>query len=139
MDLITELENEFAALSEEWVPGTVTVRVENRELLLRLPQLGDDYLLGLRAGVVLVIPKWNIIEIQGASLPLRREQTLEQFLAGQRTPVRVRLNTASNSHHCWLLNLEQGWLRVATPRGLGWVPIHAVESLEIVAVDNSNH
>jgi hypothetical protein len=139
MDLITELENEFAALSEDSAPDTISVKVVTRELQLRLPQLGLDYLAGLSAGTVVIIPKRNISAIHGTSLPLRRKHTLEQFLAYQRTPIRVRLNTGSTSQHCWLLNLQPGWLRVTTSEGLAWVPIEAVELMEIVAVDNSNH
>lgn len=137
MDLITELENEFSALSEQIAPGTVVIRTRLHELELKLPQLGDDYVAGLSQGSVVIIPKRNIIEIRGAALPIRRQNTLEQFLGNQRTPVRVQLRTGEQIEQCWLLNIGEGWLRVAISRGISWVPIEAIQSLEIVAVDNS--
>jgi hypothetical protein len=137
MDLITELENEFSALSEQIAPGTVVIRTGLHELELKLPQLGDDYVAGLSQGSVVIIPKRNIIEIRGAALPIRRQNTLEQFLGNQRTPVRVQLRTGEQIEQCWLLNIGEGWLRVAISRGISWVPIEAIQSLEIVAVDNS--
>lgn len=137
MDLITELENEFSALSEQIAPGTVVIRTRLHELELKLPQLGGDYVAGLSQGSVVIIPKRNIIEIRGAALPIRRQNTLEQFLGNQRTPVRVQLRTGEQIEQCWLLNIGEGWLRVAISRGISWVPIEAIQSLEIVAVDNS--
>lgn len=137
MDLITELENEFAAISERSMPAFVSVRTCHRELELKLPQLGLDYVAGLCAGTVVIIPSRNILEIRGAALPPRREQCLEQFLSGQRTPVRVQLHIDQNQQQCWLLNISQGWLRVALSRGISWVPMESIQSLEIVAVDNS--
>lgn len=137
MDLITELENEFSALSEQIAPGTVVIRTRLHELELKLPQLGGDYVAGLFQGSVVIIPKRNIIEIRGAALPIRRQNTLEQFLGNQRTPVRVQLRTGEQIEQCWLLNIGEGWLRVAISRGISWVPIEAIQSLEIVAVDNS--
>jgi hypothetical protein len=137
MDLITELENEFSALSEQGFPGTTLVRTETLELELRLPQLGHDYVAGLHLGVLVIIPKRNIIEIRGAALPLRKDHTLEQFLTSQRTPVRIQVNTGRSFEHCWLLNVMAGWLRVTISTGISWVPIDAIQSLEILAVDNS--
>lgn len=137
MDLITELENEFSALSEPGSAGSALVRTDTLELELRLPQLGEDYVAGLALGVLVIIPKRNILEIRGAALPARKVQSLEQFLTGQRTPVRVALNTERGIEQCWLLNVAQGWLRVAISTGISWVPIEAIQRLEIVAVDNS--
>jgi hypothetical protein len=136
MDLITELENEFSALSEQGSPGSTVVRTESFELELRLPQLGDDYVAGLCLGSLVIIPKRNIIELRSAALPLRKELTLEQFLTGRRTPVRIQINTGRSLEHCWLLNVLEGWLRVGISTGISWVPIEAILSLEILAVDN---
>jgi hypothetical protein len=137
MDLITELENEFSALSEQGSPGSTVVRTESFELELRLPQLGDDYVAGLCLGALVIIPKRNIIELRSAVLPLRKELTLEQFLSSRRTPVRIQINTGRSLEHCWLLNVLEGWLRVGISTGISWVPIEAILSLEILAVDNS--
>ena len=137
MDLITELENEFSDLSERGAPGSTLVRTAANELELRLPQLGDDYVSGLCLGSLVIIPMRNIIEIRGAALPARKENTLEQFLTSRRTPVRVLVSTELGLEQCWLLNVFDGWLRVAISTGISWVPIEAIESLEIVAVDNS--
>lgn len=137
MDLITELETEFSALSEKGAPGSTLVRTATNELELRLPQLGDDYVSGLCLGSLVIIPRRNIIEIRGAALPARKEHTLEQFLTSRRTPVRVLVSTGSSLEQCWLLNVFDGWLRVAISTGISWVPIESIQSLEIVAVDNS--
>lgn len=137
MDLITELENEFSALSETGPAGSALVRTDALDLELRLPQLGEDYVAGLALGALVIIPKRKVVEIRGAALPVRKAQTLEQFLTGQRTPVRVALNTERGLEQCWLLNVGEGWLRVAISTGISWVPIEAIQHLEIVAVDNS--
>jgi hypothetical protein len=113
------------------------VRTESFELELRLPQHGDDYVAGLCLGALVIIPKRNIIELRSAVLPLRKELTLEQFLTGRRTPVRIQINTGRSLEHCWLLNVLEGWLRVGISTGISWVPIEAILSLEILAVDNS--
>jgi hypothetical protein len=139
MDLITELENEFSALSLQSAPGSVLVRTWSQQFELRLPKLGDDYVAGLCNGALVIIPKRNVVEIRGAALPLRREHSLEQFLSGQRTPVRISLGAGQRIEQCWLLNVGEGWLRVAIATGISWVPIETIQSLEIVAVDNSIH
>jgi hypothetical protein len=47
------------------------------------------------------------------------------------------VSTELGLEQCWLLNVFDGWLRVAISTGISWVPIEAIESLEIEAVDNS--
>jgi hypothetical protein len=138
MDLITELETEFATLNEQKSPSCVRVKSEDGEYELRLPQLGVDYLAGLCRGSVLVIPISKILELDNPNLPLRTEQTLVEFLARQKTPIRLKLGTKASLEACWLLNIDGDWLRVAVSKGLSWVPIAAIQSLEIHAVDNSN-
>lgn len=139
MDLITELENEFASLNEQRTPSWVRVRTGDAERELRLPQLGIDYLAGLWEGRVLVIPITKINHLESPHLPIRTEQTLAEFLERQKTPIRVRLSTSTNLGTCWLLNIDGQWLRVAVAQGVSWVPIAAIQSLEIEAVDNSKH
>ena len=137
MDLISELENEFASLNEQQTPSWVRVRTGDAEHELRLPQLGTDFLAGLCAGRVLVIPIAKITHLEGPHLPIRTEQTLADFLERQKAPIRVRLSTSNNLASCWLLNIDGQWIRVAVAQGLSWVPIAAIQSLEIEAVDNS--
>lgn len=139
MDLITELENEFSALNEQQSPSWVRVRTIDTEHELRLPQLGIDYLAGLCAGRVLVIPTSQIVHLESPQLPIKTEQKLIDFLERQKTPIRIRLATSTNLGSCWLLNIDGPWLRVAVAQGLSWVPISAIQSLEIEAVDNSKH
>jgi hypothetical protein len=139
MDLITELENEFAALNESPAPSHVLVLTQEAEYQLRLPQLGRDFLAGMDGAVVRVLPLSQSLEIRGSYLPIRTDRSLEEFLNRQRTPIRLRLNTADHNGNCWLLNVEDGWIRVALASGLSWVPISSIRSLEIVPVDNSNH
>ena len=139
MNLISELENEFISLGEALTPNLVRVATKDREYELRLPQLGLDFVAGLHQGVVLVLPVQTISQVMGSYLPIRTELTLQDFLARQRTPIRLRLTTSEQQSSCWLLNLENGWLRVAIAKDVSWVPISAIRSMEIVAVDNSNH
>lgn len=138
MDLITELETEFATLNEQQSPSCVRVRTEESVSELRLPQLGTDYLAGLCNGSVLVIPTSKILQLDSPHLPIRTEQTLVEFLGRQKTPIRLKLATKASLGACWLLNIDGDWLRVAVSQGLSWVPIAAIQSLEIQAVDNSN-
>ena len=139
MDLITELENEFAALNESPAPSQVLVITDEAEYQLRMPQLGRDFLAGMEGAVVRVLPLSQALEIKGSYLPIRTDRTLEEFLTRQRTPIRLKLTTSDHSGNCWLLNVQDGWLRVALEKGLSWVPIGSIRSLEIVPVDNSNH
>jgi hypothetical protein len=139
MDLITELENEFAALNDPPTPNHVVVLTREAEYQLRLPQLGSDFLAGMEGAVVRVLPLTQALEIRGSYLPIRTDRTLEEFLNRQRTPIRLKLNTSDHRGNCWLLNVESGWIRVALASGLSWVPISSITSLEIVPVDNSNH
>lgn len=138
MDLVTEIENEFSARSESPAPGGLLVKTALTRSHLRLQQLGLDYVAGLNGGVLVIFPTRNIQEIQGASLPQLREQSLNQLLGSQKAPVRINLRTGELVRQCWLLNIQDGWLRVAISKGLSWVPLQAVESIEILAVDNSN-
>ena len=138
MDLLTELETEFATLNELKSPSYVRVVSEDAAYDLRLPQLGTDYIAGLWGGNVLVIPTAKILQLDNPNLPTRTEQTLVEFVRRQKTPIRLRLATNASLGQCWLLNIDGDWLRVAISRGLSWVPIAAIQSLEIQAVDNSN-
>jgi hypothetical protein len=139
MDLITELESEFTALSQTPAPSHVLVLTREAEYALKLPQLGKDFLAGMEGLVVRVLPLSQALEIRGSYLPIRTDRTLEEFLTRQKTPIRVKLTTSDHMGNCWLLNVEDGWLRVALTKGLSWVPISSIQSLEIVPVDNSIH
>lgn len=139
MDLITELDSEFSEPTANHSPSFVQVRFANGLHQLRLPQLGLDYLAGLANGSVLVIPLSKIVQLECTHLPARTEQSMLEFLQRQRTPIRIQLATDSSIGSCWLLNVEGEWLRVAIAQGLSWVPLAAIQSLEIQAVDNSNH
>jgi len=138
MDLLTELETEFATLNELKSPSYVRVVSEDAAYDLRLPQLGTDYIAGLWGGNVLVIPTAKILQLDNPNLPTRTEQTLVEFVRRQKAPIRLRLATNASLGQCWLLNIDGDWLRVAISRGLSWVPIASIQSLEIQAVDNSN-
>lgn len=138
MELIRELENDLLGPSETSAPALVTLRTSSGECDLRLPQLGSDYMAGLSQGVLLVVPLTKVLEIRGSQLPLQVDRTLVEFLAHQRTPVRLRLNSEVGGD-CWLLNIEASWLRIAIAQGVSWVPLCAIRSIEILPVENSNH
>ena len=139
MDLISEIENELLGVSDATSPTSVKLRTSSGECELRMPQLGDDYLAGINFGVLVVVPLSSVLEIRGSQLPPRVEQNIFEFLAKQRTPVRLRLNSEAGGGHCWLLNIEQKWLRIAIAQGVSWVPLSTVRSIEILPVDNSTH
>jgi hypothetical protein len=138
MDLISELESELLGTSEAASPTSVRLRTSSGEFELRMPQLGDDYVAGLTFGVLVVVPMTSVLEIRGSQLPHRVELNIFEFLAKQRTPVRLRLNSEAGGD-CWLLNIDQMWLRIAIAQGVSWVPLSTVRSLEILPVDNSTH
>ena len=137
MDLISELESELLGPGESALPAFVTLRTSTGECELRMPQLGNDYVAGLSHGVLVVLPLSNVLEIRGSQLPNRVGQSIVEFLVKQRTPVRLRLNSEVGGD-CWLLNIEDSWLRIAISEGVSWVPISAIKGIEILPVDNSN-
>jgi hypothetical protein len=139
MNLITELENEFATLITPATPSVVIARVPGRDIELRLPQLGRDFLAGLNRTVITVIPLSTKLQIRGPHLPVRTDQSLVEFLIRQRTPIRLRLSSQGNQDTGWLLNVDADWIRVAMSEGISWVPLGSIEELEIMAVDNLNH
>ena len=136
MDLISELESELSALTEARPIATTAVRIEGGILELAFPELGLDYLAGLANQKLFVVPIGSIREILGSALPIRHERTLDDFLSSQRTPVRVKLSSAIDSTSCWLLNIDSGWIRVSSTKGISWLPISAIVALEILPVDN---
>ena len=138
MNLISEFENELLGSAEVSAPASVKLRTLGGEFELRMPQLGSDYIAGLSHGQLVLVPLTNVLEIRGSQLPVSVEQTMVEFLARQRTPVRVRLNSEAGGD-CWLLNVEQSWLRIAIAQGVSWVPLSAISSMEISPVDNSSH
>lgn len=138
MELIRELENDLLGPSETSTPALVTLRTSSGDCDLQMPQLGNDYLAGLSHGVLVVVPLTNVLEIRGSQLPMRVDRTIVEFLARQRTPVRLRLNSEVGGD-CWLLNIEASWLRIAIAQGVSWVPLCAIRSIEILPVENSNH
>lgn len=136
MDLISELESEFTSLTETQPLTQVVVKVGAQSHILRFPELGLDYLAGLANERLWVFPLATISELLGSALPSLHEQTLEQFLKSQRTPVRVRLSSNEDATNCWLLNISPGWVRVSMSKGVSWLPISSISRLEILPVDN---
>lgn len=137
MDLISELETEFEALSEQPFPHSVSIRSSDQHFDIRLPQIGANFVAGLNGNRVMVFPLSAVTEIRGSQLPAKTVQSLEDFLSRQRTPVRLSLRTLHRSGPCWLLNIQSGWLRVTVEQEVVWIPLEAVESLEIMPVDKS--
>ena len=136
MDLITELESEFSALSTSTPVVQLAVRISNETINLRFPELGNDYLCGVVSDRILVFPIGRVTEILGSALPEVNPRSMIDFLSAQRTPVRVSYRTAEQSGSCWLLNVRAGWIRVSMTKGVSWLPLAAISRLEILAVDN---
>jgi len=137
MELISDLESDALGIGEAPPPSLVTLRTSSGECELRMPQLGNDYVAGLSHGVLVVLPLSNVLEIRGSQLPNRVDQGMVEFLVRQRTPVRLRINSEVGGD-CWLLNIEDSWLRIAISQGVSWVPMSAIRGIEILPVDNSN-
>ena len=138
MNPISELESGLLAMADSSTPLSVNLLTETGECVLRIPQLGNDFLAGIRDGVLMVLPLAHVLEIRGSQLPRRVDQNIFEFLSKQRTPVRLRLNLDIGAV-CWLLTVEDSLLRVAIGQGVSWVPLSNVRAMEILPVENSFH
>ena len=98
--------------------------------------LGVDFIAGICQRGAVAIPLKEITQTLGAELPALCNTTLNQFLAAQRTPVRLEYQSHGMPARCWLLNVLESWLRVATPSGVGWLPIQSLKLVRIDPVDN---
>ena len=137
MEITSELETELHDEQFIKLPQILRVLSLGASYELKLPQLGDDFIAGIHNGVFVVLPIEGVTQLCGPNLPARTEQSLEEFLLRQRTPIRLRLITDTEQNTCWLLNIQDRWLRVSISTGVSWVPMSAIRSMEIVAVDNS--
>ena len=136
MDLISELENEFNALTQAQPVSHIAVRVAGQIMKLELAQLGIDYLAGTIDRHLVIIPSPGVSQVMGSYLPEQTERSLVELLSGIRSPVRIRFKTATEDGACWLLNIRSNWIRVSGNRGISWIPLSAIQSIEVLAVDN---
>jgi hypothetical protein len=97
---------------------------------------GKDFLAGLGSQGAIAIPLHAISFGLGAGLPEQIATNLNQFLSMQRTPVRLEYLSGDALSRCWLLNVVEDWLRVATGQGVGWIPIQSLRLVWIDPVDN---
>lgn len=98
---------------------------------------GTDFVFGYSAGFLIVVPLEQVSSLSSGSPPPRVDIQLDSFLHMQKHPVRVFLADGA-VRSCWLLNVVENWLRLATKLGVEWVPISAMQMAKIGPVENSN-
>ncbi|MCF8529642.1 MAG: hypothetical protein K9G13_07075 [Aquiluna sp.] len=135
MEFLSELEEQINSL----IPGSQgQLLVIHGDLRTRLDRavLGEDFIAGISPSGAVAIPLRAISQTVGAGLPKSVDTNLNQFLSAQKTPVRLEYLSGSKLNRCWLLNVVDKWLRVATTQGVGWLPIQSLNLVLIDPVDN---
>ena len=134
METLKELEAQFENQKPE--SFTMLVTHDKRQSLISNLIRGNDFLAGIEGSGAIAIPFHAISHCLGANLPDQIETNLNQFLSMQRTPVRLEYQSGEVVTRCWLLNVLEDWLRVATNEGVGWIPIQSLRLVRIDPVDN---
>jgi hypothetical protein len=136
MDFLEELEDQINSVAPQSQSELLVIHGDHRTRLNRAV-LGEDFIAGISSWGAVAIPLRAISQTVGAGLPKGVDTNLNQFLSAQRTPVRLEYLSGSKLNRCWLLNVVDKWLRVATAQGVGWLPIQSLNLVLIDPVDNS--
>ena len=134
MDFLEELEEQFK-VGTTLGPELVVIHGPERTSITNA-FLGVDFIAGVCLKGAIAIPLSAISQTLGSELPESRNTSLNQFLSAQKTPVRLEYQSHEALTRCWLLNVLENWLRVATPSGVGWIPIQSLKLVRINPVDN---
>lgn len=134
MDFLDVFQEQVEDLSRSGRIVTVLHGTERTDLTNAV--LGVDFIAGVCLRGAIAIPLKEVVQTLGAELPSYSNTTLNQFLSAQKTPVRLEYQSLGTPARCWLLNVLEGWLRVATPSGVGWLPIQSLKLVRIEPVDN---
>jgi hypothetical protein len=135
MDFLTELEYEFSELNQPKPPQGSRVVTGKMEVAIDKAYLGKDFICGLSSLGLIAVPTSKILRILSTNLPIRTEITLLELLAVQKQPVLIEY-PESDQENCWLLNVSDGWLRVATKQGIAWLAAQSIELVKFSPVDN---
>lgn len=123
MEIIKELEEEFAARRLAHGLGRVRLRTFGNLYNLDEARLAFDFVLGRSGNRIYFFPNHSIIEVTGIEIHQSLQQSLTSTLAEQRQPVKLLLSYNTDTQSAWLLNVEGEWLRVAGQEGVLWIPI----------------
>lgn len=123
MEIIRELEEEFAARRLANALGRVRLRTLGNLYNLDEARLASDFVLGRSGNRIYFFPNHSISEVSGIEIQQALQQNLISTLAEQRQPVKLLLSYNSETQSAWLLNVEGEWLRVAGQEGVLWIPI----------------
>ena len=123
MEIIRELEEEFAARRLANALGRIRLRTLGNLYNLDEARLASDFVLGRSGNRIYFFPNHSIFEVSGIEIQQALQQNLISTLAEQRQPVKLLLSYHSETQSAWLLNVEGEWLRVAGQEGVLWIPI----------------
>lgn len=123
MEIIKELEEEFAARRLANCLGRVRLRTFGNLYNLDEARLAFDFVLGRSGNRIYFFPNHSIIEVTGIEIHQSLPQSLTSTLAEQRQPVKLLLSYNTDTQSAWLLNVEGEWMRVAGQEGVLWIPI----------------
>lgn len=123
MEIISELEEEFAARRLANGLGRLRLKTLAKIYLLDEAKLGPDFILGRSGNRIYFFPNHSIVEVSGLETQHSTQETLSGILSSQRQPVKLVVGSGVESHSAWLLNVEGPWMRVAGPEGVLWIPI----------------
>lgn len=131
MEISTELEEQVTGHLSRRAGGRIFVATASELIDLANPRSGSDFIYGASAGALVVIPLSAIKSLSGATPPEPQQISISEFLASQRTPVRIRYRLSGEVSSCWLLNVMPPWLRISSVSGIAWLPLSAVEYARI--------
>ena len=123
MEIIRELEEEFAARRLAGGLGRVRVQTFGNLYNLDEARLASDFVLGRSGNRIYFFPNHSISEVSGIEIHQTLQQSLTSTLADQRQPVKLFLSSKTDTQSAWLLNVAGEWLRVAGQEGVNWIPI----------------
>lgn len=123
MEIIRELEDEFAARRLANGLGRIALRASGRLYNLDEARLASDFILGRSGNRIYFFPNYAITEVSGIEAQTSMQEHLVSILGQQRQPVKLLLADGLDVQSAWLLNVEGQWLRVAGQDGVLWIPL----------------
>lgn len=123
MEIIRELEEEFAARRLANGLGRIRLRTPSNLYNLDEARLGPDFVMGRSGNRIYFFPNQSITEVVGLEIQPALQEKLASILSDQRQPVKLLLSSGPDTQSAWLLNVEGEWLRVAGQDGVIWIPV----------------
>jgi hypothetical protein len=123
MEIIRELEEEFAARRLANGLGRIRLRTPSNLYNLDEARLGPDFVMGRSGNRIYFFPNHSITEVVGLEIQPALQEKLASILSDQRQPVKLLLSSGPDTQSAWLLNVEGEWLRVAGQDGVIWIPV----------------